>query len=218
MLRQVVPSNTRRRASALARLGAVLAITVLAWAVSTPPASAHAALDSITPVDGSVLQEPPAQIELVFNEELLAASVKVAVTDGSGDTVIRDRSEVSSATVSVSWNPDLPADTYTIAYRVVSGDGHPITGQSTFTLDIPLATAMPSMTFGDAMPLTPAPSAPSPITTSSVASGPPTAGAPVAATSDEPVSLTDWRLIGAIALGTAGGIGIVIWQRHRQAQ
>lgn len=210
MLQCRAQGSRRTCASFAIRAGAIALLALTAWSLSTPPALAHAALDSITPAGGSVLQEPPAQIELVFNERLLEASVKVVVTDSSGDVVIRDRSVVSGAAVSVPWNPDLPGDSYTIAYRVVSGDGHPITGQSTFTLDIPLSTTTTAA--GEPMPITPAPSAPSPSPTPSQ----PTRLVEPAAPANESVSLTDWRVVAAIILGTAGGVGIVLWQRRRK--
>jgi methionine-rich copper-binding protein CopC len=211
MLRRRAQASLRARASSGIRAGAVVALALAAWSLATPPALAHAALDSITPADGTVLQEPPAQIELVFNERLLEASVKVVVSDGSGDVVIRDRSVVSDSTVSVPWNPDLPGDSYTIAYRVVSGDGHPITGQSTFTLDIPPITSTTAQ--GSSMPITPAPSAPRPSSTPTQ----PTLVAESPAPINESVFSTDWRVIAAIILGTVGGVAIVLWQRRRTA-
>jgi methionine-rich copper-binding protein CopC len=211
MLRRRAQASLRARASSGIRAGAVVALALAAWSLATPPALAHAALDSITPADGTVLQEPPAQIELVFNERLLEASVKVVVSDGSGDVVIRDRSVVSDSKVSVPWNPDLPGDSYTIAYRVVSGDGHPITGQSTFTLDIPPITSTTAQ--GSSMPITPAPSAPRPSSTPTQ----PTLVAESPAPINESVFSTDWRVIAAIILGTVGGVAIVLWQRRRTA-
>ena len=185
----------------MARVGAIAAITLAASSVWTAPVIAHAALDSITPADGAVLREPPADIRLIFNERLIEASVRVVVSNGSGDVVIRDRSVVSGATVTVPWNPDLPGDSYTIAYRVVSGDGHPITGSSTFTLDTAPTTST-SAPVGE-IPLAPPPSSPAAGTTSA----PPGQASP----------LEGWRPIAAIVLGLAGGVGIVLWLRRRKA-
>lgn len=169
-------SCSRSLRSVLPRVGAIAAITLAASSMLTAPAIAHAALDSITPADGAVLQEPPADIKLVFNERLIEASVKVFVSNRSGDVVIRDRS-------------------------VVSGDGHPITGSSTFTLDT-APTASTSAPVGE-IPLAPPPSSPAAGTTSA----PPGQASP----------LEGWRPIAAIVLGLAGGVGIVLWLRRRKA-
>lgn len=115
-----------------------LAAAVLAWsAISASPAAAHAELTSISPEDGVVLVEPPTSIDLTFSEPLITAAATVVVTDDGGVVVTRDRSQVDGRAVSVPWPADTPRGDYTIAYRVVSGDGHPIKGTSRFTLRPP---------------------------------------------------------------------------------
>ncbi|MHB1165901.1 MAG: copper resistance CopC family protein [Candidatus Nanopelagicales bacterium] len=146
----------------LPRVGAIAAITLAASSMLTAPAIAHAALDRITPADGAVLQEPPADIKLVSNERLIEASVKVVVSNRSGDA-------------------------------------HPITGSSTFTLDPAPTTSAPV----GGNPLAPPPRSPAAVTTPA----PPGQASP----------LEGWRPIAAIVLGLAGGVGIVLWLRRRKA-
>lgn len=121
-----------------------LAATVLVWsAISASPVAAHAELTSISPEDGVVLVEPPTSIDLTFSEPLITAAATVVVTDDRGVVVTRDRSQVDGRAVSVLWPADAPSGDYTIAYRVVSGDGHPIKGTSRFTLRQPVPTPTP---------------------------------------------------------------------------
>ena len=121
-----------------------LAAAVLVWsAISASPVAAHAELTSISPEDGVVLVEPPTSIDLTFSEPLITAAATVVVTDDRGVVVTRDRSQVDGRAVSVLWPADAPSGDYTIAYRVVSGDGHPIKGTSRFTLRQPVPTPTP---------------------------------------------------------------------------
>jgi len=115
-----------------ARLAAWLVIGLAALvAMPIPPASAHATLTGSDPKDGATVQRLPDQVELEFSEEIGSpAFVEVKADDGtnvgSGDP------EVLGATVTQPLASDGPAGTYTVAYRVVSADGHPISGELTF--------------------------------------------------------------------------------------
>lgn len=98
-----------------------------------PAASAHSDLMGTTPADGSVVAEAPASIVLQFNEESLDSLIDVVITDAKGDVVAMDAAEAAGADVLVPWPGSLGAGDYTVAYRVVSADGHPVTGTFTFT-------------------------------------------------------------------------------------
>jgi methionine-rich copper-binding protein CopC len=122
-------STTRSRPAA----AAVLAV-VLGWLTLLPaaPAWAHAALIGSDPEAGATLAALPGAATLEFSEEMAdPAYVVVTAADGTsvtdGDPVVDGR-EVTQALV------DGPAGTYTLAFRVVSGDGHPVTGELTFTV------------------------------------------------------------------------------------
>lgn len=137
-----------------------LAATVLVWsAISASPVAAHAELTSISPEDGVVLVEPPTSIELTFSEPLIAAAATVVVTDDRGVVVTRNRSQVDGRAVSVLWPADAPSGDYTIAYRVVSGDGHPIKGTSRFTLRQPVPTPTPETSGASTPETSPRPTA-----------------------------------------------------------
>jgi methionine-rich copper-binding protein CopC len=122
-------STTRMRPAA----AAVLAV-VLGWLTLLPaaPAWAHAALIGSDPEAGATLAALPGVATLEFSEEMAdPAYVVVTAADGTtvtdGDPVVDGR-QVTQALV------DGPAGTYTLAFRVVSGDGHPVTGEMTFTV------------------------------------------------------------------------------------
>ena len=146
--------------------------------VGAPTASAHTELLWSTPDDGSVLSSVPTEVVLTFVDELLEASVKVAITDESGTVVAKDVAQADGADVTVSWPADLPPGTYSVNYRVVSADGHPVSGSVSFSYTgaaaSPSASASPAAATATAVP-TASPS-PTPTPTAAVATQ---AGLPV---------------------------------------
>ncbi len=97
------------------------------------PAAAHADLVSTDPVDGAALQSAPESITLSFNSKILADITELAVTNSAGELVTGIVAESAQTTATALWPVDLPGDTYKVAYRIVSEDGHPITGSFSFS-------------------------------------------------------------------------------------
>lgn len=114
-----------------AALGAgILVSLLLGWT----PAFAHAALVSTDPGDESTVAALPEQATATFSENIgTPAYLIVTAPDGknvtSGDATALDR------TVSVPLKDSDIRGTYTLTYRVVSADGHPIKGSQTFTVE-----------------------------------------------------------------------------------
>lgn len=197
-----------------------VAVAVMAWlAISASPAMAHAELTSISPEDGAVLVEAPSSIKLTFSEPLITAAATVVVTDDAGVVVTRDRSQVDGRAVTVPWPPDVRPGDYTIAYRVVSGDGHPIKGTSRFTLLQPASSATPEPSG------TPTPeSSPEPVSGSAgnQASAPATAMAQSEAasvpadTGQDPSILMPAIVLGA-GIAAAFAVGAALLIRRRRA-
>ncbi|MDQ1684050.1 MAG: copper transport protein [Frankiaceae bacterium] len=108
--------------------------------VGAPAASAHAVLISMTPAAGSVVATAPAQVTLRFQEpvDLTPAGVRVyddrlrRVDDGRAGHLTGHRD-----TVGVRVQPNLGSGTYTVTFRVVSGDSHPVAGAFTFSVGAP---------------------------------------------------------------------------------
>jgi methionine-rich copper-binding protein CopC len=97
------------------------------------PASAHADLVSTDPVDGAVLEIAPTSITLSFNSKILEGLAELAVTNSDGELVTGVIAESAQTTATAQWPVDLPGDSYKVAYRIVSEDGHPITGSFSFS-------------------------------------------------------------------------------------
>lgn len=115
-----------------ARMAAWLVVGLAALvAMPIPPVAAHATLTGSDPKDGATVKRLPDQVELEFSEEVgTPAFVEVKAADGTN--VADGDPEVLGATVAQPLTAEGPAGAYTIAYRVVSADGHPISGELTF--------------------------------------------------------------------------------------
>ena len=142
------PRTTRLRPG-----GRMAALLVAGVALATPialapAASAHDAFVGSTPKAGSTLTTAPTSVTVSFEEPPLAAGLAVAVT-APDTTLVTFGDPVLTGTDVVSpLVPLTQAGVYTVAWRVVADDGHPVTGTFSFTLDLagsgPTGSAGPS--------------------------------------------------------------------------
>ncbi|MFF8937810.1 copper resistance CopC/CopD family protein [Streptomyces paradoxus] len=114
-------------------LGTVL-VLLLAGAA---PASAHAALRGTDPDDGSLVRQAPRHVTLTFTESvgLLDDSFRVFGPDQrrvrTGEATHADG---RSDTARIGLPGKLAEGTYTVAWRVVSADSHPVSGAFSFSV------------------------------------------------------------------------------------
>lgn len=127
-------SIPRRRLDArpVTRLAAVVAISLLGLLSFAGPASAHTELTGSDPADGATLLTAPASVALTFNEQVQNFAATVVVTGPDGQTYTADDATLGGMTVTAPLAPLGSAGIYTVAYRIVSADDHPVTGQTTF--------------------------------------------------------------------------------------
>ncbi|MGX1222969.1 copper resistance CopC/CopD family protein [Streptomyces ambofaciens] len=121
-------------------LGVVLGLLILGGA---GPASAHAALSSTDPGDGAVLQRAPGHVTLVFSESVGLRDDSFRVLDPGGHRVrtgAAGRADGRADTARVALPGELGEGTYTVAWRVVSADSHPVSGAFTFSVGKPSQT------------------------------------------------------------------------------
>lgn len=122
----------------------VLAFATMLLFFATPAAiHAHAELTSSNPADGSALTQAPETIELAFSEDLLVDTVEIAVTNSDEELVDNIVVSTERNSVTTIWPADLPGGQYRVAYRVVSNDGHPITGVINFEYPETVVVAEP---------------------------------------------------------------------------
>ena len=95
------------------------------------PADAHASLVSTNPADGSHIQSAPRTVDLTFSDDLDSGFLAVTAPDGT--TVRTSEPHMSGTQMSADLAESHQAGRYTVAYRIVSVDGHPVAGRFTFT-------------------------------------------------------------------------------------
>jgi methionine-rich copper-binding protein CopC len=136
----VVGAATRPRTlvgvTTLLRLLIAASLAVAGSLTFAVGASGHASLLTSSPEDGAVLDVAPEDVRFTFSEELFAELIEVSVLDAAGDLVMATEAEQTpppGTDVIVPWPSDLPSGEYSVAFRVVSADGHPVTGRITFS-------------------------------------------------------------------------------------
>ncbi|MEU3284233.1 copper resistance protein CopC [Streptomyces longwoodensis] len=110
------------------------------------PASAHAALRATDPADGSVVPAAPRSVTLTFTESVGLLDDSFRVLDPTGHRVPTGDAEHAGGhadTARISLPAGLATGTFTVAWRVVSADSHPVSGAFTFSVGAPSATAAP---------------------------------------------------------------------------
>jgi len=158
---QTVYSGRDRRNRLTVIVVAVLAVTVIlsllgagrATADVAAPVPLHAALQSVTPAAGARLGQPPAEVVLVFTEPVSGTFLQVSLTR-AGVAAPTGRPVVTDATVRTPIQQPLPPGDYRVAFRVVSQDGHPVSGDSAFTV-LPPATSSETPMGTSSVPPTP---------------------------------------------------------------
>ncbi|HYQ65404.1 copper resistance CopC family protein [Actinophytocola sp.] len=118
------------------KLLAVLALTGLGLFALAGTASAHNSLVSSNPAENASVAAGPGSVELTFDQPVQEGKGlnTVAVTGPDGKQWQGGPARVDSNVVSAPVRELGPKGVYTIGYRIVSADGHPVSGQVTFTL------------------------------------------------------------------------------------
>ncbi len=188
-------------------LAGIAATLALFGAVATaPPALAHDDLVASDPVADSTVAELPAELTLTFSAEIAddegANVVEVTDADGAdltdGALTVRDNILTQPLT-------GTPSGQVTVLWKVVSSDGHPISGEFAFTVEEAQPTPVPTVT----VTITP--------TSEPTASASPTASetpVPVEASGSSP---WPWIIGIVIAAGLAAGVVYLIASRPRRA-
>ncbi|MCD4524463.1 copper resistance protein CopC [Nocardioides sp. cx-173] len=130
----------------MARRGAtgllVVLLVALALLAGAAPASAHATLVGSDPAEGEVLASAPAVVTFTFDEPVSLTADGVQVFDAEGESVDSE-SSARDEVVTTDLPAELADGTYVVTWRVVSSDGHPITGSLSFSVGSPSETVVP---------------------------------------------------------------------------
>ena len=97
------------------------------------PASAHDAVESSSPAQGATVAAPPETVSVTFNKAPLALGSQFQVKDAAGTNWAEGPVDIVDNVASQKLRAGAPAGEFTVLWRVVSSDSHPIEGTFTFT-------------------------------------------------------------------------------------
>jgi copper transport protein len=119
-------STTARRVALVGTLAVLFAL------LFASPAAAHAELVTITPANGAQLTRPPSEVKMTFTESVNLIDGGIRLVGGAGATMPTPDPTVDGRIVTWPMPADLPEGAYVVTWRVVSADGHPVSGASSF--------------------------------------------------------------------------------------
>lgn len=132
--RAVARAATDRRPLVAVVVAVLIALFVLLS--SAQPASAHDELIGSDPESGVSLDASPESLTLTFSGNIMDIGREVRVTDSAGESLVDGESTVERQRLiqPVSNSGSTEDETYTVVWRVVSEDGHPIEGTFEYTV------------------------------------------------------------------------------------
>ena len=207
-------SRASASASPWAALVAGIALAAASVLVVASPAAAHDELVAADPPADSTVATLPAQLTLTFSSEIAdddGASV-VVVTDAAG-TALADGTPTVNDNVLTQPLAGEASGAVTVQWKVVSGDGHPISGEYSFTV-----TAAPAPTPTETAEPTPTETIepePSPSPTPTPTPTPSVTGVPT----DEDSTFADvwpWVVGGLLLAAVAGAVVYLVVSRARR--
>ncbi|MET4098152.1 methionine-rich copper-binding protein CopC [Agrococcus sp. UYP10] len=204
-------------------------ILIAAAAAAVIMLPSHAAVIGSTPGSGDSIQQQPGTLSVVMNEEILAvegaASANVMqLTDARGLFYGDGCTTVDGSTIALDAELGA-AGAYTLAYQLVSADGHAVDGTVAFTFEpapgaegtagretAPVCGEAPVASAS----ATTAEPAPAETTEGAVASAPETTTEPGAGGREEPADAVSMPLVlglGAALLALAAGVAFAVKRR-----
>ncbi|QOC93954.1 copper resistance CopC family protein [Micromonospora craniellae] len=203
--------STRLRHRVTAALAASLLAATALLATPASPAYAHNVLTKATPAQDAELTKAPTKVTLQFLQRLNPDYTTITLSDADKAKVATSEAEVDGTKGTITIDTPLVNGTYTVAYRIVSADGHPVQGSYQFTVADPTATAEPTPTLSPT---------PSPEPTEAAPSAEPTVSASPAASGADDDSTPVGLLVGAgvLIVLAAGAAGFLLRRRRTAGQ
>ena len=113
--------------------GRATILVVLVCALALPEAAwAHARLLRTLPRDGAVLERAPTRVRVVFDDDVRLTSGMKAIRNGGGSVLAGKLRIAGGRTLVIPLRPGLTDGDYTVLWRVLSDDGHKLSGVIAF--------------------------------------------------------------------------------------
>lgn len=121
-----------RLRTVLVRVACAAVVAVTVGVGLAGPASAHDVLVASDPADGAALAKAPTSMTFTFDQPVQNFDPVVSLVGPDGRQYATGTPAISGNTVTGTVGTG-PAGAYTAAYRIVSADGHPVTGEVHFS-------------------------------------------------------------------------------------
>ena len=123
--------HMRRRNPLVTALLSALTLALLIMPVTA--AQAHDVLEATNPANGSTVATVPDEIQMTYNNTPMAIGSEILIQDSSGTNWATGPVTIVDNHVTQAVKPGAPAGSYTVNWRIVSSDSHPIEGSFSFT-------------------------------------------------------------------------------------
>lgn len=192
---------------------AILAAMLLTFAalMFASPAHAHDELTGTDPSADATVDVLPNELTLTFSSAISQedGASEIEVTDASGTSLVAADPSVTDNVLTQPLEGDAAGEV-TVLWKVVSSDGHPISGEYSFTVTapVPTETAEPEPTATEDPIVEP--------TTEASAEPSATATADAVDADNASGAVWPWVVGGIVILGVAGAVTYLLVSRSRQ--
>ncbi|WP_419394259.1 copper resistance CopC family protein [Cytobacillus praedii] len=120
------------------RIFIAIVAVLAAMTISTTSAFAHSHLGGSNPADGDVVSEPLNEIVLEFDGQIEQGSF-IDVKTAKGKEIKLEDIIIGEGTLTGTVAEPLPNDEYQVNWSIISADGHPLEGEFSFTVNVPVS-------------------------------------------------------------------------------
>ena len=120
------------------RIFIAIVAVLAAMTISTTSAFAHSHLGGSNPADGDVVSEPLNEVVLEFDGQIEQGSF-IDVKTAKGKEIKLEDIIIGEGTLTGTVAEPLPNDEYQVNWSIISADGHPLEGEFSFTVNVPVS-------------------------------------------------------------------------------
>lgn len=116
----------------------LLLITFVFMFIFTTSALAHTGLEMSSPEDGEVVTEEMREIALTYEGKIEQGGT-LEVSNSNGQSIPVEDISIADTQMTGTFTNALENGDYTVVWNIIGADGHPIAGEFSFTVDVPVS-------------------------------------------------------------------------------
>jgi len=106
--------------------------------VFTTSALAHTGLETSSPENGEVVTEEMREITLTYEGKIEQGGT-LEVSNSNGQAIPVEDVSIADTQMTGTFTNALENGDYTVVWNIIGADGHPIEGEFSFTVDVPVS-------------------------------------------------------------------------------